>query len=67
MIAISRMTALMTAPTSSPEIVRTLLKAGANVNAQDVRGMTPLMFAVASDTPNLEIIRMLIEAGASRI
>jgi ankyrin repeat protein len=66
MIGISRMTALMTAPVSSPEVVRTLIKAGANVNAQDVRGMTPLMFAVASDTPNLEIIHMLVDAGANR-
>jgi ankyrin repeat protein len=65
-IAISRMTALMTAALSSPEVTRTLLKAGANVNAQDVRGMTPLMFAVASDTPNVEIVRMLLEAGAKR-
>ena len=41
------MTPLMTAPVSSLEVVETLLKAGADVNARDVRGMTPLMFASA--------------------
>ena len=65
-IAISNMTPLMTAPMSSPEVVQTLIKAGAKVNARDVRGMTPLMFAVASDNPNLEIIRALIDAGADK-
>jgi ankyrin repeat protein len=65
-IAISEMTALMTAPLSSPEVIDVLLKAGAKVNARDVRGMTPLMFAVASDVPNVATIRMLIEAGADK-
>ena len=34
----------------SPDLVRTLLDAGADVKARDVRGMTPLMFAVSCAT-----------------
>jgi ankyrin repeat protein len=43
------------------ETVRALLQAGANINAQDVRGMTPLMLAVATDHPNRDILKILIE------
>jgi ankyrin repeat protein len=43
------------------ETVRVLLAAGANHNAQDVRGMTPIMLAVATDHPNRDIIKMLLE------
>ena len=64
LVAVSQVTPLMTAPLSSPEVVRRLLRAGAKVNARDVRGMTPLMLAVATDEPNPEIIRMLLAAGA---
>jgi Arc/MetJ family transcription regulator len=42
------------------ETVRLLLEAGADVNVKDVRGMTPLMLAVATDHPNQDIIRMLL-------
>ncbi|HET9216314.1 MAG TPA: ankyrin repeat domain-containing protein [Terriglobia bacterium] len=48
----------------SPQTVQLLLDSGARLNAQDIRGMTPLMFAVATDRPNLEIIRMLLARGA---
>jgi len=41
-------------------LIRTLLDAGANVNAVDVRGMSPLMLAVASDRQNPDVIRMLL-------
>ena len=42
------------------ETVRLLLQAGADVNVRDVRGMTPLMLAVASDHVNEQIVRMLL-------
>jgi len=45
------------------EIVKMLLDAGADVNAKDVRGMTPLMLAVATDRQDPEIIRMILAKG----
>jgi ankyrin repeat protein len=42
--------------------VRILLRGGADVNARDGFGMTPLMFAVYS--VNLEMVNLLLEAGA---
>jgi ankyrin repeat protein len=56
---------LLAAPLGSTELVKTLLDAGANVNAADVRGMTPLMLAVATDRQNMDVIRMLIARGAN--
>jgi ankyrin repeat protein len=64
LIALSRMTALMSAPESSPEVMDALVKAGANVNARDIRGMTPLMLAVATDSPDPRIVRLLLDHGA---
>jgi ankyrin repeat protein len=49
---------------ATPELVKTLLDAGATVKTTDVRGMTPLMLAVANDRQNIEVIRMLISRGA---
>jgi ankyrin repeat protein len=43
---------------------RMLLEAGAAVNARDVRGFTPLAFAVATDRSRPELIQLLIERGA---
>jgi ankyrin repeat protein len=54
----------MAAAYGPAEIVKMLLDAGADVNTKDVRGMTPLMLAVATDRQNLEIIRMLLAKGA---
>jgi ankyrin repeat protein len=48
----------------SVEMLRDLIKAGANVNARDSRSLTPLHFALASETPSLEVIRTLLAAGA---
>ena len=55
---------LLAAPLGSIELVKTLLDAGAKVNVADVRGMTPLMLAVATDRQNMDVIRMLIARGA---
>jgi ankyrin repeat protein len=64
-IALKQLTPLMlAAPHGGPAAVRLLLAAGAEVNARDSRGMTPLMFAVASEDENIEIIRMLVAKGA---
>jgi ankyrin repeat protein len=60
-IAIGNLTPLMLAVTgNSTETIRLLLAAGADVNAQDVRGMTPLMLAVATDHPNDKVIGSLL-------
>jgi ankyrin repeat protein len=58
-------TALHLAATGgNPQVVESLLKAGAPVNAADTRGMTPLVFAVATDRPDPRIIRLLLANGA---
>ncbi len=60
-IAIGSLTPLiLSVAAGDTENVRTLLDAGANINAQDVRGMTPLMLAVATDHPNHDVIKMLL-------
>jgi ankyrin repeat protein len=46
----------------NPEIVRMLLRAGAEVNKRDRAGRTPLYLAVNSRNP--EIVRMLLDKGA---
>ena len=48
----------------NPAVVKMALEAGASVNARDVRGMTPLVYAIATDRSNPTIIRMLVAAGA---
>jgi len=55
---------MMAAPYGSPEMIRAFLDAHANVNARDVAGMSPLMFAVASENQDPEVIQMLLTAGA---
>ncbi len=57
---------IMAAPFGPPELIKTLLDAGANVNAKDVRGMTPLMLAVATDHQDAGVIRLLLDRGADR-
>lgn len=65
-IQFGRVTALHFAVLSgNPEVVRRLLAAGAPVDAADIRGMTPLMLAIATDRPDLSTIRLLLDAGAS--
>jgi ankyrin repeat protein len=55
---------LLAAPYGSPELLLTLIDAGADLHARDVRNMTPLMLAVASETQNPEVVRVLLERGA---
>ena len=45
-------------------MVDALIEAGADVNAKDIRGMTPLMLGVASETQDAAIVRRLVHAGA---
>jgi len=56
--------ALLTASrTGSVEVVKTLLKSGAKINAEDRNNQTALMWAAAEG--NLEVVKILIEAGAN--
>ncbi len=55
---------MMAAPYGSTEMIRIFLDAHADVNVRDVAGMTPLMFAVASENQDPEVIKMLLAAGA---
>lgn len=64
-IALGSFTALsFGAAYSRPEAIKLLLDAGAKVDAQEVRGMTPLMLAVASDHADPAVIRLLLARGA---
>src|SRR5262249_43182447 len=45
------------------DLVKLLLDAGANVNARDIRNMTALMGAVATDHADPRIVRLLIDRG----
>jgi len=61
----SKVTPLHNASAIGPVgVVRDLLKAGANVNARDSRGLIPLHFALATEYPSPEIVRTLVQAGA---
>lgn len=64
-IALGHISALMfAAPHGTPAVVKTLLAAGADPKATDIRGMTPLMYSVASEHQNPEVVRLLLGAGA---
>lgn len=54
---------LYASPYGTPELLKTLIDAGAKVNAQDIRGMTPLMLAVASEVQNPDVARLLLASG----
>ncbi len=64
-IALGSFTALLLAAAyGGADSVELLLHAGSNVNAQDVRGMTPLMLAISTDRPDPKVIRLLLDKGA---
>jgi len=46
------------------DVVSALIKAGADVNAQDVYKNSPILIATSSENPKDEIIATLLEAGA---
>ena len=48
---------------AGPEEVRQLIQDGADVNAKNKDGWTPLMIAVGNN-PNPEVLKALLEAGA---
>jgi Ankyrin repeats (3 copies) len=54
----------MAAPYCGADVTKLLLDAGAKVNAEDIRGMTPLMLAVASEHQDAGVVRLLLKAGA---
>lgn len=56
---------MIAASDSLDKNVQLLIDAGADVNAKDARGSTPLMHAFQSFKPNLAIARALIGAGAN--
>jgi ankyrin repeat protein len=59
------MTPLLTAaPYCDADISRVLLESGAKPNAADVRGLTPLMLAAASESQTADRVRALLKAGA---
>ena len=64
-IALAGFTALITAAAfGGLETIQVLLDHGAQVNAQDIRGMTPLMLAIATDRPDPRVVRLLLAKGA---
>jgi len=66
-IGIGRVTPLHgAAAQGNAETVEALLKAGADVNALDVRKVPPLVFAVASDHANPKVVQLLLAHGAPR-
>jgi ankyrin repeat protein len=64
-VRFGHLTALHAAITGgNPDVVELLLKAGAPVDALDIRGMTPLMWAVATDRAQPRIVRLLLAWAA---
>ena len=66
-IAIGHQTPLqIAAGQANYEAVEALAKAGADVSAKDVRNATPLVFAVATDHANPNVVKLLLARGAER-
>jgi len=67
-IALGSFTALHLAAAYGPlELVKILVDAGADVNAREVRGMTPLMLALGCDHNDPRIVRLLLDRGADPV
>lgn len=65
-IRLGRLTPLHMAVVADFEAVKALVDAGADVNALDVRGETPLSLAVATDHANPKTVQLLLDHGAKR-
>ena len=66
-IALGHLTPLhLAAGQANYEAVEALVNAGADVNAKDVRNAAPLVFAVATDHANPNIVKLLLARGAER-
>jgi ankyrin repeat protein len=66
-IALGRLTALqMAVGQANYDAVEALVKAGADVNATDIRGGNALGFAVATDHANPKVVKLLLAKGADR-
>ena len=64
-IELVHLTALhFAAPYCGADVLKLLIDAGAKVNAADIRAMTPLMLAVASEHQDISVVRLLLAAGA---
>jgi ankyrin repeat protein len=66
-IALGHLTALqLAAEMGNYDAVEALVKAGADIEAKDVRSATPLVHAVAIDQANPKVVALLLEKGAVR-
>jgi ankyrin repeat protein len=66
-IGLGHLTALqMAAGMGNYEAVEALVKAGAEIDAKDVRNATALVFAVANDHANPKVVELLLSKGAAR-
>jgi ankyrin repeat protein len=63
-VGLGNFTPLTAASLGSPELIKVLLDAGADVNVPDARGLTALMLAVATDKQQPEVVRLLLAKGA---
>jgi ankyrin repeat protein len=63
-LALVRLTPMIEAPFVMPGAVDVLVKAGGRVNDRDIRGVTPLIAAVAGDRSDPALVKKLIAAGA---